>query len=215
MYLIIAGDGNKRIELEQMIERCVLQKRVQMLGAVPHQQIRNILVRGHIFLNTSLTEAFCIAIVEAASCGLLVVSTRVGGVPEVLPEHMIMFANTDPQDILLAIGRAIMVMKSGTFNPNKNHLEVSKMYSWQDVARRTDDVYHHVLTLPSVGLAERFYRYHGCGAFAGKFAVMIIATDHLLWCLLEFLFPRSQIDASPTFDQELFRKKLLKLREEL
>lgn len=32
---------------------------------------------------SSLTEAFCIAILEAASCGLLTVSTRVGGVPEV------------------------------------------------------------------------------------------------------------------------------------
>jgi hypothetical protein len=36
-----------------------------------------VLVRGRIFLNCSLTEAFCIAILEAASCGLLVVSTRV------------------------------------------------------------------------------------------------------------------------------------------
>ena len=41
------------------------------------QQVRNVLVRGRIFLNCSLTEAFCIAILEAASCGLLVVSTRV------------------------------------------------------------------------------------------------------------------------------------------
>lgn len=32
---------------------------------------------------SSLTEAFCMAILEAASCGLLTVSTRVGGVPEV------------------------------------------------------------------------------------------------------------------------------------
>lgn len=40
-------------------------------------------LQGHIFVNASLTEAFCMAIVEAASAGLLVVSTRVGGVPEV------------------------------------------------------------------------------------------------------------------------------------
>jgi len=33
--------------------------------------------RGHILLNTSLTEAFCIAILEAVACGLLVVSTKV------------------------------------------------------------------------------------------------------------------------------------------
>ena len=32
-------------------------------------QVRGVLVQGDIFLNTSLTEAFCIAIVEAASCG--------------------------------------------------------------------------------------------------------------------------------------------------
>jgi phosphatidylinositol glycan class A protein len=42
-----------------------------------------------------LTEAFCIAIVEAASCGLLVVSTKVGGIPEVLPREMIIFSNPD------------------------------------------------------------------------------------------------------------------------
>lgn len=43
-------------------------------------------------MNCSLTEAFCIAIVEAASCGLLVVSTRVGGVPEVLPDGLALLA---------------------------------------------------------------------------------------------------------------------------
>ena len=40
---IIAGDGPKRIELEQMRERCVLQDRVTMLGAVNHSQVRNVI----------------------------------------------------------------------------------------------------------------------------------------------------------------------------
>jgi phosphatidylinositol glycan class A protein len=31
--------------------------------------MRDFLNSGHIFLNTSLTEAFCMAIVEAAACG--------------------------------------------------------------------------------------------------------------------------------------------------
>jgi phosphatidylinositol N-acetylglucosaminyltransferase subunit A len=78
-----------------MREEFILQDRVTMLGSVKHDQIRGVLIRGDIFLNTSLTEAFCIAIVEAASCGLLVVSTRVGGIPEVLPPHLILFAACD------------------------------------------------------------------------------------------------------------------------
>lgn len=49
-----------------------LISRVRLLGALEHQDVRNVLVQGHIFLNTSLTEAFCMAIVEAASCGLQV-----------------------------------------------------------------------------------------------------------------------------------------------
>lgn len=92
VYCVIAGDGPKRVDIEQMREYYILQDRVTLLGARPHHEIRNVLVRGQIFLNTSLTEAFCIAIVEAASCGLLVVSTDVGGIPEVLPKHMIVFA---------------------------------------------------------------------------------------------------------------------------
>lgn len=45
---------------------------MRLLGGLEHQDVRNVLVQGHIFLNTSLTEAFCMAIVEAASCGLQV-----------------------------------------------------------------------------------------------------------------------------------------------
>lgn len=50
--------------------------RVRLLGALEHQDVRNVLVQGHIFLNTSLTEAFCMAIVEAASCGLQVTESE-------------------------------------------------------------------------------------------------------------------------------------------
>ncbi len=66
-----------------MIRDHGLEGRVKLVGAVPQEQAREFLVQGHIFLNASLTEAFCMAIVEAAAVGLVVVSTRVGGVPEV------------------------------------------------------------------------------------------------------------------------------------
>ena len=54
------------------------------MGELSHSDVREkLLVNGDIFLNTSLTEAFCMAIVEAVACGLTVVSTKVGGIPEV------------------------------------------------------------------------------------------------------------------------------------
>lgn len=60
-----------------------------MTGHAPHRieyalvSIPATQAQGHIFVNASLTEAFCMALLEAASVGLLVVSTAVGGVPEV------------------------------------------------------------------------------------------------------------------------------------
>ena len=47
-----------------------------------------VLNEADVFLNCSLTEAFCIAIIEAASAGLRIVSTNVGGIPEILPSSM-------------------------------------------------------------------------------------------------------------------------------
>ena len=64
-----------------MVERNQLFDRVELLGEIKHSNVRDVLVRGDIFVNCSLTEAFCMAILEAASCGLYVVSTNVGGVP--------------------------------------------------------------------------------------------------------------------------------------
>jgi hypothetical protein len=54
-----------------------------------------VLNKGQIYLNTSLTEAFGISTIEAASAGLFVVSTKVGGIPEILPGDMIEFAKAD------------------------------------------------------------------------------------------------------------------------
>ncbi|KAF7247943.1 Phosphatidylinositol N-acetylglucosaminyltransferase subunit A [Varanus komodoensis] len=72
LHFLVGGEGPKRIILEEVRERYQLHDRVRLLGALEHRDVRNVLVQGHIFLNTSLTEAFCMAIVEAASCGLQV-----------------------------------------------------------------------------------------------------------------------------------------------
>jgi phosphatidylinositol glycan class A protein len=94
-------------DLLELVERHNLHGRVELLGGLPHEKVRDVLCRGHIFLNTSLTESFCIAILEAACCGLLVVTTDVGGVPEVLPQHMAYLAKPEEKSILRQLRSAI------------------------------------------------------------------------------------------------------------
>ncbi|CAK7273722.1 Phosphatidylinositol N-acetylglucosaminyltransferase GPI3 subunit [Sporothrix epigloea] len=141
---IIAGSGPKAIDLEQMIEQNVLQDRVEMLGPVRHEDVRDVMVRGHIYLHPSLTEAFGTVIVEAASCGLYVVCTQVGGIPEVLPSHMTVFARPEEDDLVAATGRAIAALRANKVRTERFHEQVKAMYSWTNVAARTERVYNGI-----------------------------------------------------------------------
>lgn len=76
VHFLIGGDGPKRIVLEQVREKEALHERVSLLGALDQSEVHETLLQGHIFLNTSLTEAYCIAIVEAAACGLVSTHTH-------------------------------------------------------------------------------------------------------------------------------------------
>ncbi|KAF7031265.1 hypothetical protein CFC21_042619 [Triticum aestivum] len=192
---IVGGDGPKRVRLEEMREKFSLQDRVEMLGAVPHAQVRSVLISGHIFLNSSLTEAFCIAILEAASCGLLTVSTRVGGVPEVLPDGMIVLAEPDPEDMVRAIRQAIDILPG--IDPQIMHRRMKKLYSWDDVAKRTEIVYDRAVHSSNTNLLDRLPRYLTCGAWAGKLFCLVMIINYLVWCLLEFLQPAEGIEEVP------------------
>lgn len=146
VHFIIGGDGEGMSNLQKLVEKHNLGERVELLGGLQHDQVRDVLCRGHIFLNTSLTESFCIAILEAACCGLLVVSTDVGGVPEVLPPHMAYLAKPNEKDILRQLGRAVRNVKSlpcDTF-----YSQVASIYSWRQVAERTERVYDHIAAEP-------------------------------------------------------------------
>eukprot|EP01087_Luapelamoeba_hula_P011793 TRINITY_DN3252_c0_g1_i1.p1 TRINITY_DN3252_c0_g1~~TRINITY_DN3252_c0_g1_i1.p1 ORF type:complete len:286 (+),score=18.70 TRINITY_DN3252_c0_g1_i1:112-969(+) len=158
VHFIIGGDGPMRINLEEMRERHQLHDRVELRGNRSQVQVHEDLTEGDIFLNCSLTEAFCIAIAEAASCGLSVVSTNVGGIPEVLPPHMIRLAPATVPDLVAALADAIPVARVKP--PScEYHDEIEAMYTWEKVSIKTERVYDRIAeTEPSTPI-EALNRY--------------------------------------------------------
>ncbi|EED22372.1 phosphatidylinositol:UDP-GlcNAc transferase subunit PIG-A [Talaromyces stipitatus ATCC 10500] len=221
---IIGGSGPKAIDLEQMLERNMLQDKVAMLGPVRHEEVRDVMVQGDIYLHPSLTEAFGTVLVEAASCGLYVVCTRVGGIPEVLPQHMTTFAKPEEDDLVQATGKAIAALRSNKVHTERFHDQVKMMYSWTDVARRTERVYNGISGAiselefyghyPGAGwdavrgrtrsfaLIDRLKRYYGCGIWAGKLFCMCVVIDYLLYVFLEMLWPRANIDIARSWPKK-------------
>jgi len=74
---------------------------------IPNHKVKALLGQGQIFLNPTLSESFCITNLEAASMGLLVVSTKVGGIGEVLPENMIIYSKCTAEGFISAMDEAI------------------------------------------------------------------------------------------------------------
>jgi phosphatidylinositol glycan class A protein len=98
-FLNCLQQGNKYELLSEFINTNEFQYKVELLGGINHDDVPAVLNRGHIFLNTSLTETFCLSMLEAASCGLIVVSTNVGGIPEVLPPKIAYLAKPNAQSL--------------------------------------------------------------------------------------------------------------------
>ncbi len=80
--LLLVGDGPDRSECERLVRELNLQKDVVFLGK--QDGLQEILSASDLFLMPSQSESFGLSALEAMSCGVPVVSTSVGGLPELV-----------------------------------------------------------------------------------------------------------------------------------
>jgi glycosyltransferase involved in cell wall biosynthesis len=80
VHLVMVGDGSLRPSIENAIESIKLNGRVSLLGAQPPKEISRILQASELFVLSSAYEGMPIAVLEALTSGLPVVSTDVGEV---------------------------------------------------------------------------------------------------------------------------------------
>lgn len=207
VQFLIGGDGPKRIQVEEVVERHCLQDRVTLLGAVQHEHVREVLVQGDIFLNSSLTEAFCMAIVEAAACGLQVVSTNVGGIPEVLPKDMIWLAEASVSGLVAALDKAIRDRdRRRVVEPFECHARIKRYYQWTDIAQRTQTVYDAIMEDDADSLNVRVKKLMKCGLAFGLFYVTVHIIEHFLSVLYAWLVPAANIDKCPDLTYDLVER---------
>ena len=111
VQLRIVGDGPQRAELEALVKALGVGGRVQFVGAVAHAEVPAQLRGFDIFVAASRldSESFGVAVIEASACGLPVVVTRVGGLPEVVREGEtgLIVERDDPAALAAALRRLV------------------------------------------------------------------------------------------------------------
>jgi len=82
--LVMVGDGPDRDPAQREAARLGVQRDVRFAGRV--DDIADLLRGGDLFLLPSETESFGLAALEAMACGVPVIASRVGGIPEVVQD---------------------------------------------------------------------------------------------------------------------------------
>ena len=152
---VVGGDGKKGTLVRETVELHNLESRVTFLGRVDQCDVKSILGEVDVFLNTSLTESFCLSVLEAKASGCVVVTTDVGGVREVFDYDNgcegVVFVDVDVGGVLEGLGRGIEIHRGLVEGGERGgkarrwREEIGRVYDWGKVATEVEEVYREVM----------------------------------------------------------------------
>jgi glycosyltransferase involved in cell wall biosynthesis len=102
------GDGSLQAT-QALAQSLRVADRITYPGGVAKQDVPLWLNRGDIFLNTTNVDNTPVSVLEAMACGLLVISTNVGGIPYLLQDghDALLVPPNDAQAMAQAVRRVL------------------------------------------------------------------------------------------------------------
>jgi glycosyltransferase involved in cell wall biosynthesis len=143
--LMIAGGGPEEQRLRKIVQSNGLEDRVKILGRVSEEEKHRLLSECRLFVFPSVWESYGIAAAEAMSYGKAVITTDVGGLPEVVGEAGILVPSRNPE----ALSRAINELISDDDRRRELGLrarERAKGYTWHRAAEEMERIYSDVVS---------------------------------------------------------------------
>jgi glycosyltransferase involved in cell wall biosynthesis len=136
--LIAGGDYWPDPEISGTVKRLHLENRVKLLGYVPDSKLPAYYRGAVALVSPSLGEGFCLPAAEALACGIPVLGSVTGAMPEVVGKAGILVNPSDP----IAIAKAI---KELTDDSRRRKLlmhakDQVKLFSWERFTRGVIDV---------------------------------------------------------------------------
>jgi glycosyltransferase involved in cell wall biosynthesis len=138
---IVIGEGAERPKLETLIKKYSLENNFFLDGHI--QEARKYLKAFDIFVLPSVKEGFPYAILEAMSAEIPLITTRVGGVPEIIKdrENGILAEPKNPQDLAEKINEILNNRElSETMTRNAAN-SVKENFSLQRMIEQTKKAY--------------------------------------------------------------------------
>lgn len=143
--LNIVGEGKERQSIQKLIDDAGLTNNINLLGKKNKSQIVDILRDSNVFILPSRNENFSVAVLEALSCGLPVISSICGGIRECIFDYNgLLF----PVDDLDALTNAIKHMYDNYQSYDRALIveDCIKRYSPNNIAKQLIECFESVLS---------------------------------------------------------------------
>lgn len=147
-HLTIVGRPRLGSPAQQTIERLGLEGAVTFSGPLESEQIVDLYDRAEMAVVPSLYEGFSLPAVEAMACGVPLVATTGGALPEVVGpdgEAALVVPPNDPSALAAAMGRVLGDAELRVRLGAAGRARVLTRFTWQATARSTAEEYEQLL----------------------------------------------------------------------
>jgi len=135
-------DGSLR-RCRETAEKLGVTDRISFAGAVPKEQISRHLNTGDVFLNTTRFDNTPVSVIEAAACGLCIVTTDVGGIPYLLQDGQnALLVPPDDPDAMTAAVRRVLIEPGLAERLSEGGLALARSFRWDVVLPLWETIIH-------------------------------------------------------------------------
>ena len=140
--LLWMGDGKFKDSMIELAIEKGIEKNIRFIGNVNKQQVFEHLSSSDLFVLASRTEGLPRAIIEAMSIGIPVIGTKVGGIPELLEDAVLVEKNNA---VLLAKKIEELATNEDFYNQQAaRNLEEAKNYKDEFLSQRRLEFYNFI-----------------------------------------------------------------------
>ena len=140
--LSIIGEQKKGGHTERLIKKLNLEKRVNFFSNLTQEDLRKTYCEAELAIIPSLYEGFGFAAIEAMACGVPLISSSGGALPEVIKDTGIIIPPKNVKEIYNSIDFLLSSPKSAKELAEKGLQRANSKFSWTAIAKQLEKVYY-------------------------------------------------------------------------
>ena len=140
--LSIIGEQKKGGHTERLIKKLNLEKRVNFFSNLTQEDLRKTYCEAELAIIPSLYEGFGFAAIEAMACGVPLISSSGGALPEVIKDTGIIIPPKNVKEIYNSVDYLLSSPQSAKELAEKGLRRANLKFSWTAIAKQLEKVYY-------------------------------------------------------------------------